>query len=384
MKNMRLILAFEFSLILILAGCGAKKASCSPESLKAPELVSPDNKSVEGISPSLTWSYPDATCTPEKYRVYLAIDPYYREDMGAKTTPIGAGGLWTPAKPLEPGRAYRWSVSAISGGKEGPKSYEKVFYTGPTCKADELIAPTLIEPRNGDSFFTKTRNFRWTYGGGCIPDGYVIKLDYHGREPFSAEFEKKTGDAEGKYVYSDAVTTPCEKYQWSVAAMVGKTIGPYSDSYEFIEYSGTTSGQVCRDAPPAPTPYVPSPTPIEVGSTLISARFAETGNCRSGPGTLYSLLVIMDAGTTVQVSGRNADGSWLQVMRPDGGGDCWAGVSLFELGTDFSSLPVVYVAPPAPTATSVQGCYVVNQVTQNLECVVPCPANAQPGGACSP
>jgi len=379
MKNMRLILILEFSLIIILAGCGAKKASCSPESLKAPELASPDNKSVEGISPALTWSYPDATCAPEKYRVYLAIDPYFREDMGGKTTPLGAGGLWTPGKPLEAGRAYRWSVSAISGGKEGPKSFEKTFYTGPSCKTDELIAPTLVEPGNGDSFYTDTRYFRWIYTGGCIPEGYKFQLVSGGY----GGGEKIIDNAEGREVVK-LYLLPCDRAKWHVAAMVGKTVGPFSDTFEFIQYSGILPGKVCRDSPPAPTAYVPSPTPIEVGSTLISARFAETGNCRSGPGTLYSLLAIMDAGTTVNVSGRNAEGTWLQVERPDGAGNCWAADSLFEPGTDYGSLPVVYVAPPAPTATPVQGCYVMNQITQNLECVVPCPANAQPGGTCSP
>jgi hypothetical protein len=374
MKKISLLVIFGFGVLIFLAGCGAKKVSCAPESLKAPELVSPDNQSVEGISPALTWSYPDATCTPEKYRVTLASDPYYRDDMGGKTTPIGAGGLWTPTKPLEPGRAYLWSVSAISGGKEGPQSYSRFFYTGPSCKADELIAPTLVEPGNGDSFFTKTRFFRWIYTGGCIPDGYKAVLGGGG--------ETYIHDAEGRGGFTFYLE-PCDRGTWRVAAMVGKTIGPFSDTYSFIEYSGT-SGKTCRDAPPAPTPYIPSPTPIEEGSTLISARFAEVGNCRSGPGTLYSLLVIMDAGTTVQVSGRNADGSWLQVVRPDGGGECWSGASLFEPGTDFSGLPVVYVPPPAPTATVVQGCYVMNQVTQNVECVAPCPPNAQPGGTCSP
>jgi hypothetical protein len=377
MKKIFFLLLFGCGVLLFLAGCGAKKASCAPESLKAPELVSPDNDSVEGISPALTWSYPDATCAPEKYRVYLAIDPYYRDDMGGKTTPIGAGGLWTPGKPLEPGRAYRWSVTAISGGKEGPKSYENVFYTGPSCKADELIAPTLVEPRNGDSFYTDTRYFRWIYTGGCIPDGYKFVASG------VAGGEQILGNAEGRGALK-IYLEPCDKGSWRVAAMVGKTVGPFSDTFKFTQYSGVAYGKVCRDAPPAPTQYVPSPTPIEVGTTLISARFREVGNCRSGPGTLYSLLVIIDAGTTVNVVGRNADGTWLQVVRPDGGGDCWAGDSLFVPGTDFSSLPVVYVAPPAPTATPVQGCYVVNQVTQNLECVAPCPANAQPGGACSP
>jgi len=380
MKNMRLILVLEFSLLIILAGCGAKKPACSPESLKAPELVSPENETVAGISPSLTWSYPDPACAPEKYRVYLSSNPYFRDDIGAKTVPLGAGGLWTPAKPLASARVYKWQVSAISGGKEGPKSSTGVFYTGPMCKADELIAPTLIEPGNGDSFFTKTRYFRWIYTGSCLPERYAIQLRSYGK---SGAAEEITDNAEGMGFFVRGYTEPCLKYEWRVAGMVGKTVGPYSDFFAFTEYSGTSPDQVCRDAPPAPTPYVPSPTPIEVGSTLVTAHFKDVGYCRSGPGTLYDVLTSLTTGDTVIISGRNADSTWLQVERPDGKGNCWSSVSLLEVSGDPLSLPVI-VPPPLPTPAPVLGCYVLNPITQSTDCVRPCPGDAQPGGVCTP
>lgn len=64
---------------------------------------------------------------------------------------------------------------------------------------------------------------------------------------------------------------------------------------------------------------------------------------RQGPGTSYSLIQDLSAGTTVQVAGRSVDSVWLVIRLDNGYG--WIFRDMVTLSTDINSLPVVQ-APP--------------------------------------
>ncbi len=72
-------------------------------------------------------------------------------------------------------------------------------------------------------------------------------------------------------------------------------------------------------------------------------------NVRTGPGLSYGLIAGgLSQGTQVQVTGRNADASWFQIIMPNGGQEGWIFGSLLTLnaGLNVNGLEVVEVAPP--------------------------------------
>ncbi len=78
-------------------------------------------------------------------------------------------------------------------------------------------------------------------------------------------------------------------------------------------------------------------------------------NVRSGPGTGYARLGLLPAGTSVTVTGRNAEGDWLQI--DSNGSTGWAAGWLGRIAGDINSLPVIGASapddqgstPPTPT-----------------------------------
>ncbi|MCB8948499.1 MAG: SH3 domain-containing protein [Ardenticatenaceae bacterium] len=72
-------------------------------------------------------------------------------------------------------------------------------------------------------------------------------------------------------------------------------------------------------------------------------------NIRVGPGLTYGLIAGgLNRGTQVQVTGRNSDASWYQILMPNDGAEGWIFGTLLDLnaGLDVSSLEVVEVDPP--------------------------------------
>ncbi len=72
-------------------------------------------------------------------------------------------------------------------------------------------------------------------------------------------------------------------------------------------------------------------------------------NVRVGPGLTYGLVAGgLNQGTQVQVTGRNSDTSWLQILMPADGREGWIFATLLDLNAslDVSSLEVVAVDPP--------------------------------------
>jgi hypothetical protein len=91
-------------------------------------------------------------------------------------------------------------------------------------------------------------------------------------------------------------------------------------------------------APTAETP-APSGPSITVDTNL---------NVRTGPGTNYDRVGVLQEGTTVDIIGRNASSSWWQIPFADGpGGKGWIADG-YGTTSNTEGVPVV-AAPPAPT-----------------------------------
>jgi hypothetical protein len=138
----------------------------------------------------------------------------------------------------------------------------------------------------------------------------------------------------------------------------------------------------CSRKPTATIPPSPTNLPTPLGASI---DLTVTANCRMGPGVLYPLSKVMDAGQNLPVLGRNELGDWVFVHSPENS-DCWLSTANGKLNVSLDQITVHAYPPLPPTPTStnpVQGCYVYDQ-QQSPVCTAPCPPNAQPGGACTP
>jgi uncharacterized protein YraI len=91
-----------------------------------------------------------------------------------------------------------------------------------------------------------------------------------------------------------------------------------------------------------------TPAPTATPDNTVRITTLQNMNVREGPGTGYPVLGSAPAGTITKVTGRNADGSWVQVERPSGAGSGWIYTSLTDVVGDVSSMPVIDVPPPPP------------------------------------
>jgi len=106
----------------------------------------------------------------------------------------------------------------------------------------------------------------------------------------------------------------------------------------------------------------------------------DDANCRLGPSMNYPITVLVEQGQTFPIEGRNTDTSWLWIDTDRG--YCW----ILRILMDVDGNPeeaMVRGSAPLP-GDDQQGCWVQLATSGDLVCTVPCPPNANPGGACTP
>jgi len=173
--------------------------------------------------------------------------------------------------------------------------------------------------------------------------------------------------APGEYMVS--VRSQGNSGGWGDPAIVKVTVNDAQ-----IQISAEPTGTV----PPLPTPTSTAlPTPIFV--------LIKNANCRYGPNQVFNEVGGVFAGDNIPIEGRSEDGLWWLVRLPNGV-QCWVAGSTGNATGNANSVPVVQGPPtpiPPPTEEIIQGCFVYDPNQQPV-CTVPCPANAQPGEACTP
>jgi uncharacterized protein YraI len=94
---------------------------------------------------------------------------------------------------------------------------------------------------------------------------------------------------------------------------------------------------VSETAPPAQGTPAASPTPL----AGISAKTVEKVNVRSGPGTGFNPLGMIDPGSSLTLTGKNETGTWLQIFKSGGPGDRgWVSAAYVKVEGDTALLPV--------------------------------------------
>jgi hypothetical protein len=138
---------------------------------------------------------------------------------------------------------------------------------------------------------------------------------------------------------------------------------------------------------PTPEPPTLTPTPTTTPTPTLGPAAAvarQNAHCRFGPATVYEPAGFLLEGEQAPILGRNNERTWWYVELP-AGKRCWIAASVVDTLGDLEPMAVIKPPPsPTPTDTPEPGCLVYNANLQKNQCVVPCPANAQPGDACEP
>jgi len=106
------------------------------------------------------------------------------------------------------------------------------------------------------------------------------------------------------------------------------------------------------DAPP-PTEGATEVPPPTAAPQAVTAAATDVLNIRQGPDRTTPSLGKLQPNQTVTVVGRNGDGTWLQIQRPDGVGVGWVSAEFVNVTGDVNTLPVATGdgAAPQPTET---------------------------------
>ncbi len=110
----------------------------------------------------------------------------------------------------------------------------------------------------------------------------------------------------------------------------------------------TVVGQQGAADTPTATPQGVTPTP---GGPPVAVTTSDL-NVREGPGQEYPVLGLLPVGTQVEVTGKNPDGTWWQVVYPAGSAErAWI-YAPFTRSSNAQDVPVVPTpVPPTPTYT---------------------------------
>jgi hypothetical protein len=142
----------------------------------------------------------------------------------------------------------------------------------PTCSAEDLAAPTLTSPGDGDTVNASLPILEWSWPSECVPEGYRIDLS---TDPSFADTSLSGGTGNPSTSWAPgSQLADCMRYHWRVAGIVGTTLGPFSGSRTFqTDITGAcadlaeppTATEEPAEAPPEATEPPPEATeaPVE-------------------------------------------------------------------------------------------------------------------------
>jgi hypothetical protein len=273
LKWLRIFLGAVLVLVL-LGGCNLGKPTCPTPGLQAVTLGSPAMWEVVNLlTPTLSWSYPDASCNPQGYRIELRTGPLFTDDLSGGTG--NPSTTWSPGSPLQPGKEYEWAVSPINGTTLGPIAGYRYFFTGPACDTASLHAPALLSPEDGASVTDLNPSLIWLYPDPCVPQGYAVNLS---TDPTFTDtsLDGGTGNPTTRWGPGHPLSD-CTTYFWRIAPMNDTTLGPFSEVNSFQtnatgtcapEATATIRGSLWYDQCPLPLDTSPVPGSLPVGCAV--------------------------------------------------------------------------------------------------------------------
>jgi uncharacterized protein YraI len=115
---------------------------------------------------------------------------------------------------------------------------------------------------------------------------------------------------------------------------------------------GWVAAEYIKAAHTAALPVIPPSGPRNTPAG-VSGRVTQRLNVRSGPGVSFNILGILEADTTVSLTGKNQNGTWLQIAYPEGpNGKGWVTAAYIQ-AEDIAALPALDdLGNPLPPGTS--------------------------------
>ncbi|HNT54827.1 MAG TPA: SH3 domain-containing protein, partial [Anaerolineaceae bacterium] len=123
----------------------------------------------------------------------------------------------------------------------------------------------------------------------------------------------------------------------------------------------TLSATATQPAPPPTATLAPTNTPIPPTATPrptatqtatpepLAVVSSDTINLRTGPGTIYGIVGVLEKGTSLVVLERTASSEWFHVRVADTGMEGWVSEVVVELSVAADTLPLAAYIPPTPS-----------------------------------
>ena len=317
---------------------------------------------IDGVTPTLRWSFDDAACTPTGFVVSIGnLNPDASVNwlIVHLVGPAERAYAVTTADGLQPATKYIWSVHPYVASPMGVdySTGAKAFFTGPLCVAGSVKAPILVYPADGAVFTDGTTLLSWEYPDACLP--HMYEVDRATDSTFTTDLQSDTWPY---FIHASDWIGPdstylkdCTLYYWKVGASDDGTTFVYSETRSFsMNLHNACSGTA-------------TPTPAGLYFTPNLNAY-----CRSGPDMIFGSSGLAMKGQSYPVDGRNYDNTWLRILLTPQAG-CW--VPLVDGSPSADTGPVRVLATiPTPTFTPVPfncGQFTISQGICNahLQCI---------------
>ncbi len=244
---------------------------CSGASLVRPEVGQPlDNDTVTLLNPIFAWSYPDASCAPEGYHVWVSDTPDMSSIVLEADNPNSAARAFQAGTSFADCGEYYWQVAVVSEGVESLPSLVSRFIidTAGTCgcASGATSVPVQTNPDNYEILADTDAHLTWYNPGGCFPDGAAVKIS----PDYDFAVSNDTSES-GPFVvgYDPPGLNPATQYWWKAAYYVEEggspVIGDYSGQRSFF------TGPECASAAEVVAPVRLYPADGAVVNTLVPA-----------------------------------------------------------------------------------------------------------------
>jgi uncharacterized protein YraI len=199
----------------------------------------------------------------------------------------------------------------------------------------------------------------------------------------------------GTKFFVEVTWTPGSTGTYEITARAKNAQDQYSPSVSVTVTVSLTLSEAVGPEVIQELPNLPLPGEDWLAESTMNA------NCRAGPSTRFNETGFVPKGHIAEVVGRNEEGTWLELINPNGEGTCWASIIAFELSFAVDELPV-QTTDTQPLSSgeegqgeggqeekdegrgqSATGCLITSTRTGQPECISPCPAGAT-GSPCTP
>ncbi|MCB0211210.1 MAG: SH3 domain-containing protein, partial [Anaerolineae bacterium] len=231
-------------------------------------------------------------------------------------------------------------LGSIFFGNRAPSEVSNLVTSQPTTEGPSLS----LSPSVGSAGSTVTVK------GDSWPVGSHISIYFVPLNPPRYVVNSAIVDPQGNFTVDIIVPSDPRWLNESPVPVLAQTDDEKSSAQALLTISSpadipalTPSAPDDIAPPPEPEPTA-TPPPPSVAQLTVNTDL----NVRSGPGVQYDIIGVLLYGQSVEITGRNADGTWWQILYPSARSDYGWVSAQFATAENIENVPIV-TAPPAPT-----------------------------------